>query len=80
MTLCLVPEILDTVDMGVTVGKELGMVDAEMVKVGHIQHIIAPPAVGVDDTVRDDFSLDDRHQGGGGGIWNDLGVNPAAPL
>jgi len=40
MTFGLVPEILDPVNMVVTVGKQLGMVDAEMVKVGHIQHVL----------------------------------------
>ena len=38
MALGLVPEILDTIDMVVAVGKQLGMVDAKMVKVGHIQY------------------------------------------
>ena len=41
----LVPEILDAVDMIVAVSKELRMVDAKVVEVRHIQHIIAPPAV-----------------------------------
>ena len=45
MTLGLVPEILNAVDVIVVVGKQLGMVDAEVVKVGHVQHIVAPPAV-----------------------------------
>ena len=80
MPLRLVPEILDTIDVIMVVGKELGMVDPEMVKVGHIQYVITSPAIGVDDTVRDDLSLDDRHQSGGCGIRNDLGVNPTTSL
>ena len=43
MTLGLVPEILDTVDMVMAVSEKLGMVDPKVVKVRDIKHIIAPP-------------------------------------
>tara|TARA_B100000767_G_C19592335_1_gene462018 strand:+ start:229 stop:399 length:171 start_codon:yes stop_codon:yes gene_type:complete len=45
VTLGLVPEVLDAIDMVMAVGKELRVVDAEVVKVGHIQHVIASLAV-----------------------------------
>ena len=35
MALCLVPEILDSADVACLVGKDLGMVDAHIAKLGH---------------------------------------------
>ena len=54
MALGLVPEILDAVYVVVPVCKELGVIDPEVVKIRHIQHVIASPAVRINDTVRDD--------------------------
>ena len=48
----LVPEILDAIDVIVAVCEELRMVDAEVMDVRHIQHIIAAPAVGINDAIR----------------------------
>ncbi len=59
----LVPEVLDLVDMIVTVGELFGMIDTNVREIGYVQHIIAPPAVRIDDAVRDYLSLNDRHQG-----------------
>ena len=64
MALCLVPEILDSVDVITGVGKEFGVVDSKMLEVRNIQHIVGLPAVGINDAVRDDFALNDRYQGG----------------
>ncbi len=80
VALGLVPEILDTVDVIMAVSEQLGMVDPVVVEGGHVQHIIAAPAVGIDDAVGHHFTLDNRHQGGGGSVGNDLGVNLSAPL
>ena len=52
VTLGLVPEILNAVDVIMTVCKELGMVDAKVVEIGYIQNVIAAPAVRIDDTIR----------------------------
>ena len=49
VALGLVPEILNAVDVVLTVCKELRMVDPEVVEVQYIQRIIALPAIGVDD-------------------------------
>ena len=35
-----VPEILNAINVIMTVGKQLGMVDAEVVEVRYIQHIV----------------------------------------
>ena len=48
----LVPEILNAIDVIVAVCEELRMVDAEVMKVLHIQHIIAAPAVRINDAIR----------------------------
>ena len=48
----LVPEILNAIDVIVAVCEELRMVDAEVMDVRHIQHIIAEPAVGINDAIR----------------------------
>ena len=60
MTLRLVPEILNTVDVILLVCKELGMVDPEVFEARNIQHVIAFPAIGIDDTVGHDLALYDR--------------------
>ena len=73
----LVPEILNAIDVIVAVCEELRMVDAEVMDVRHIQHIIAAPAVGINDAIRwlpgeceaitekrDHLALDDRDQSG----------------
>ena len=51
MTLGLVPETLDTIDVIVAVGKQLGIVNPEVMKARHIQHVIVPPTVRIDDAV-----------------------------
>jgi hypothetical protein len=45
MVLRLVPKILDPVDGVLLVGEQLQMVNPEVVKVGHILHVIAPPTI-----------------------------------
>ena len=62
MALGLVPEILDTVDVVVAVSKQLRMVDTEVVEVRYIQHVIAAPAVGIDNGIRHHLTLYNRDQ------------------
>ena len=45
MTLCLVPEILNPVDVILLVCKEFGMVDPEVLEVRHVQDVVASPTV-----------------------------------
>ena len=80
VTLCLVPKILDAVDVVLLVRKELGVVDPKVLEVRNIQRIVAFPAVGINDAVRNDLTLDDWHQGLGAGIGNDLRVDPSTTL
>ncbi len=41
------------------------MVDAKVVKVGDIQHVIAAPAVRIDDAIGDNLAFNDRDQSHG---------------
>ena len=56
MPLRLVPEVLDTVDVVVRVSEEFAVIDPVMMELGHIQHMILPEAIGVDDAVRSERS------------------------
>ena len=80
MALGLVPEILDAVDVISGVGKEPGMVDAEMVEVRYVQHIVTLPAVRIDNAVGHDLALDDGDQSGPGCVGDNLGIDLPTPL
>jgi len=45
MTLRMVPEVLDDVDMILLVCKEFGVVDATVLEFLYIQHVVAPPTI-----------------------------------
>ena len=62
MTLCLVPKVLDPVDVIAAFCKQFGVVDPNMMKVAHIKNIIAVIRVRINDAVRDDLVLHDPHQ------------------
>lgn len=57
----LVPEILDAIDVVMLVGKQLRMIEPEMVEVGDVEYIIAAVAISIDNAVRLDFA---RNYGG----------------
>ena len=60
MPFCLIPKVLNAVDVVLPVGKMCTMVDAQMVKLTDIQHIIALITIRIDDTVRLDLLTDNR--------------------
>ena len=62
MPLGLVPETLNAIDVIVAVCEELRVVDTEVMEVRHIQHIIAAPAVVINDAIRDYLMLYDGDQ------------------
>ena len=76
-TFCLIPKILNAVNVVLTVDKFLGMVDAVMDKTAHVQLIIAAQAIRVNNAVRHDFLFDNRHQSIGLGIIYDNGIDPS---
>ena len=64
MALGLVPEILDAVDvMPARADKCFAVVHAAVMKLGDIQHIVSPEAVGINDAVGHNFLTYDRDQG-----------------
>ena len=80
VTLRLVSKILHAGAVVLLVCKELRVVDPKVLEVRNIQRIVALPAVGINDAAGNDFPLDDRHQGLGAGIRNDLRVDPSTTL
>ena len=68
MALRPVPKILNAVDVILFVRKGFRMVDPEVLEAGNVQHVIPPPAIGIDDAIRHDLTLYDWEQRGTGGI------------
>ena len=62
MTLRLVPEVLDAVDMVSGFNKFLSVIDAVMSELRDIQSIIAQKAIRIDNAVRFDCPSNDRNQ------------------
>jgi hypothetical protein len=63
VALGLVPKVLNPVDVIFLVCKEFGVVDSKVTEIRYVQHVIAAPAVRINDSVRNDFTFDDRQQG-----------------
>ncbi len=63
MTLRLTPKVLNAVDVIPLLREALGMVDAVVLEIAHVQHIITAPTVGINDAVRNHFTLNNWHQG-----------------
>ncbi len=63
-----------------TLRKQLLVIDSDMVKVTHIEHVIAVQRVGKYDAIWDDFLLQNGYQSGGLHIRNDLRINPSTTL
>ena len=51
VTLGLVPEILDPIDVITLIGEQLRVVDTHMLERGNIQRIIRPKRIGIHDTI-----------------------------
>src|ERR1700722_5873299 len=78
VTLGLIPEVLDAVDMVFLIGEELRMIDAEVLEAGYIENVVGTEGVGVDDAVGDDLVLEDGLQGLALGVRDDLRIDLAA--
>ena len=74
---CLIPKILNAVNVVLAVCKFLGMGDAVMDKTTHVQLVVAAQTIGINNTVRHDFLFDNRHQSIGLGIIYDNGIDPS---
>jgi len=76
VSLGLVPEILDAVDVVAVAGNEgLLMIDAMVVKTGDIKDVVRPEGIRVDDRIRLYFGLYDRQQRYPADVGNHLGVD-----
>ena len=78
MTLGLIPEVLDAVDVVLLIGEELGVVDAVVLEAGYIEHVVRTEGIGVDDAVGDYLVFDDSLQRLALGVRDDLGIDLAA--
>ena len=74
---CPIPKIPNAVNVVLTVGKFLGMVDTVMDETAHVQLVVAAQAIRVNNAVRHDFLFDNRHQSIGLGIIYDNGIDPS---
>ena len=74
---CLIPKILNAVNVVLAVCKFLGMGDAVMDKTTHVQLVVAAQTIGINNTVRHDFLFDNRHQSIGLGIIYSNDINPS---
>ncbi len=80
MTLRLIPEIFDSIDVIPSVCEELGMINPHMMKVAHVESIVGLERVGVNNAVGCYFFLDDRQQSLRPCVWDNGSENLPAPL
>ena len=73
----LIPKILNAVNVVLTVGKFLGMVDTVMDKTTHVQLVVAAQTIRVKNAVRHDFLFANSHQSIRLGIIYDNGIDPS---
>ncbi len=62
MSLCLIPEILNAMDMVRAIGKKLRVIDKEMLELRNIKRVIALPAIGINDAIGRYFIGHDGHK------------------
>ena len=55
MSLGLIPKILNTIDVIFLVSKQLRMIDPVVLEVRHIQHVVRPERIRINNAVRDHF-------------------------
>ena len=80
VTLGLVPEIFNAIDVVFTGGKELGMVDPPMPEAGHCEGIVAGQGITINNGVGHDPLLQDGQQGRRLGIGDDHRIDLSAPF
>ncbi len=80
MTLRLIPEILDPVDVVLPLSEEFRVVDPIVLKLRNIQRVITPPTVRINDAIGHDFALDNRRQSRARSVGDNLGINLPTPF
>ena len=61
MSLRLIPEIFNAIDVIMFVRKQLAMIDAVVLELCHIQRIISAPAIRINNAIKGDFTGNDGH-------------------
>ena len=74
------PKIPNAVNVVLTVGKFLGMVDEVMDKTAYVRLAIAAQAIRANDAVRHDFLSDNRYQSIGFGIVHEYCIDFIVPF
>ena len=80
MTLGLIPEVFNAINVVSLVGEELGVVDSHVAEVANVESIVGLERIVIDDTVGLHFPLYDRQDGRGAGIGYDGREDLSAPL
>jgi len=70
MSLCLIPKILNPIDVALLISKQLTVINPVMLKLGHIQRIVTTKIISVDDSVSLHFLPNNRQQCVRPGIGN----------
>lgn len=80
MSLRLVPEIFDTVNVVLFIREQLGMIDPMMPEVTHVQRVVRPEIICVNNTVGLNLFLNNGQDRFCLRIGNDRGVHLATPF
>ena len=80
VSLRLVPEILDAVDVVLFIGKQFGVIDPMMSKVTDIQRVVRSERVGVNNAIGLNLFLDNGQNRLRLCIRNDSGIDLATPF
>lgn len=80
MTLSLIPEVFNAINVVALVSEELGVVDSHVAEVAHVESIVSLERISIDDTVGLNLLLYDRQESSRSGVGNDGSVDLPAPL
>ena len=79
LTLCLVPKVLDSIDVILSICEQFWVVDSSVMKITYIKSIVRSECVCVNDTVRGNFFFYDGKQCSCLWVWNNSGVYTLPP-
>ncbi len=80
MTLGLIPEVFNAINVVALVGEELGVVDPHVAEVANVESIVGLERIGIDDTVGLDLLLDYGQQCRSARVGNDRCIDLPAPF
>ncbi len=71
MTLSLIPEVFNPINVISLICEKLGVIDSHVAEIAHVESIVGLERIGIDDTVGLDLLLYDRQESSCSGVWND---------